>query len=168
MPLLKQKKTLKMLRFIQSLRQEFKAAFAEPAPFEIKPAQGLSVLPMRVVKVKHKPQGKASDMYEIEVQKNRDGKAVSGTFGFHTATAMRQNEGSVPELTGWDIDALKRGEKPLVGDQRSVRGRTTNTNNAKAKVYRTSQSGLLNPCPTSTSASPAADPPGRIGSAAGT
>lgn len=123
-----------MISLFTPILSALKAAFAEPTPFEIKPAQGLSVLPMRVVRVKHKPQGKASDMYEIEVQKNRDGKAVSGTFGFHTATAMRQNEGSVPDLTGWDIDALKRGEKPLVGDQRSVRGRTTNTNNAKAKA----------------------------------
>lgn len=123
-----------MLRFIKSIATEFNAAFGPQEAFAIKPAQGLSVLPMRVVKVKHKAAPKPSDMYEIEVQKNQNGKAVSGTFGFHTATAMRRNEGSVPELTEWDIDALKRGEKPLVGNERTVKGRLTNANNAKAKA----------------------------------
>lgn len=122
-----------MLRFIRTITAEFQAAFGPQESFVVTSSHGLSVLPMPIAKVKRSAPKADSDMYEIEVQKNKAGKAVSGTFGFHTATAIRQNEGSVPHLTEWDMDALKRGEKSLVGLQHTKAGRITNANNAKAK-----------------------------------
>jgi len=109
----------------------FNLIFGASVP--IKPLD-LCVLPMPPIKVaRQKAPPKPSDMYEIEVQKNKDGNPISGTFGFHTATALRQNEGSVPHLTEWDMEALRRGEKPLVGNQTTKLGRLTNANNDMAK-----------------------------------
>ena len=71
-------------------------------------------------------------MYEIEVQKNKDGRAVSGVFGFHTATAVRRNEGSVPYLTAYDESELKA--RNHWGKEHLKAGRLTNINNAKAKA----------------------------------
>ena len=91
------------------------------------------VLPPPIQRIVVDPPPPVADMYEINVQKNKDGKAVSGEFGFHTATAIRRNEGSVAHLTGWDIEALKRGEKSLWGNEMQKRGRITNAKNADAK-----------------------------------
>jgi len=93
----------------------------------------LCVLPMPVVKIKKAaPKPQESDMYEIEVQKNKDGKAVAGVFGFHTATAMRRNEGSIAHLTEYDVLELKA--RGYWGKENLKAGRLTNANNAKAKV----------------------------------
>lgn len=112
------------------LIQGFQAAFAQPAPAVV------CVLPMPAIKIRQPKAPTVEDMYEIDVQKNKDGKAVAGVFGFHTATAMRRNEGSVPHLTTFDIEMLKTsgGEKSLWGNERHKAGRITNSNNAAAKI----------------------------------
>lgn len=92
----------------------------------------LCVLPMPVMKTRQPKAQKEVDMYEIEVQKNKDGKAVSGVFGFHTATAMRRNEGSVSHLTDCDLSELKA--RGYWGKENQKAGRLTNANNAKAKA----------------------------------
>jgi len=90
------------------------------------------VLPAPPVRTETKKPPPVVDMYEINVQKNREGKAVSGEFGFHTATAMRRNEGSVHYLTEWDVKELK--SRGYWGNDHQKRGRITNANNAKAKT----------------------------------
>lgn len=108
-----------------TLINEVRAAFAQPAPTVV------CVLPMPVVKIKQQKPQKAVDLFEIDVQKNKDGKAVAGVFGFHVATAMRRNEGSVAHLTEYDISELKA--RGYWGKDSMKAGRITNANNTKAK-----------------------------------
>lgn len=90
------------------------------------------VLPMPVIKITVEAPPPPTDMYEINVQKNRDGKAVSGEFGFHTATAILQSEGSTPHLTQWDVSELNA--RGFWGNEKTKIGRTTNAHNARAKT----------------------------------
>lgn len=106
--------------------QGFQAAFAQPAPAVV------CVLPMPAVKIRQAKAPTVQDMYEIDVQKNKEGKAVAGVFGFHTATAMRRNEGSVAQLTEHDLNELKA--RGYWGKENLKAGRLTNSNNAKAKA----------------------------------
>jgi len=94
--------------------------------------KAVCVLPMPVVKIKQSKAKVVEDMYEIDVQKNEKGNAVSGVFGFHTATAMRRNEGSVVHLTEYDLTELKA--RGYWGKDHLKAGRITNANNAKAKA----------------------------------
>ena len=118
-----------VLRIFQSIKAELQSAFATPDPMRL----AICVLPMPPQRIKQvKPKETPSDMYEIEVQKNKDGRAVSGVFGFHTATAVRRNEGSVPHLTEFDESELKA--RNHWGKEHLKAGRLTNINNAKAKA----------------------------------
>lgn len=107
----------------------FNSLFADSTPIAPK---ALCVLPMPVMKTRQPKAKTVEDMYEIDVQKNKDGKAVAGVFGFHTATAMRRNEGSVAHLTEYDESELKA--RGYWGKEHLKAGRLTNANNAKAKA----------------------------------
>ena len=89
------------------------------------------VLPPPVQRIVVDPPPAPADMYEINVQKNKDGKAVSGEFGFNTATAILQSEGSTKHLTQWDVSELNA--RGFWGNEKTKIGRTTNANNARAK-----------------------------------
>lgn len=120
-----------MFASFRAIFNEVRAAFSEPTP--VVSGAVLCVLPMPVVKMKKAaPKPQESDMYEIEVQKNAAGKAVAGVFGFHTATAIRRNEGSAPSLTEYDELELKA--RGYWGKENLKAGRLTNANNAKAKA----------------------------------
>jgi hypothetical protein len=62
-------------------------------------ATGLCVLPMPRQKPEQIKKQKAADLYVIDRDRNE--------FGFHFASASRQNEGSIAELTAYDVRLLK-------------------------------------------------------------
>lgn len=81
-------------------------------------AAGTCVLP-ELRKIHKAPkQDKAPDAY-VENQ-------ATNTWGFHTATAINQNDGAVPELTGYDVTLLK--ERGYWG-----KGKTVAARNASCK-----------------------------------
>ena len=82
-------------------------------------AHGLCALPMPRERIKAPVKKKAADMYVIDQDRNQ--------YGFHTATAINQNEGSGPDLTGYDIELLK--ERTYWG------GKKVAAKNEQAKAY---------------------------------
>lgn len=66
---------------------------------------GMCVLPAPKQRQAAPPKPPPADLYVIDEYRNE--------FGFHTATAINQNKGSIPGLTGYDIDLLK--ERTLWG-----------------------------------------------------
>lgn len=94
--------------------------------FRIETPVAVCVLPYPPIKqdTKEEKSPPVADMYEIDLKKQE--------FGFHSATAIRRNEGSVYHLTDLDIKELK--SRGYWGNEHQKRGRVTNLNNAKAKV----------------------------------
>lgn len=85
-----------------NLFSEIKAAlFPEPQSLQTL-ATGLCVLPMPRQRYEAPKQETPADMYVIDQDKNE--------FGFHSATAQRQNNGGIPTLTGYDVTLLKERE----------------------------------------------------------
>jgi len=82
----------------------------QPTPPLAQLAYGLCALPMPGVRIEPVKKKKAADMYVID--------EATQTFGFHQATATRQNEGSEAGLTGRDIQILK--ERGYYGKTRDV------------------------------------------------
>lgn len=80
-------------------REIFSIFEQKPIPSLQKLAVGLCALPPVPVRVASKPKDKQKDMYVID--------EVRQEFGFHTATAIIQAEGSSPLLTDFDIQILK-------------------------------------------------------------
>jgi hypothetical protein len=91
-----------MMGFFEDIKRAFIPAHAIPLA-EL--SKGMCVLPIPIIKVKSTPKPPPADMYVIDEDRNE--------FGFHTATAVNQNSGSVPHLTGYDTSMLK--ERQLWG-----------------------------------------------------
>lgn len=102
-----------------NLISAIKSAFAPPDPPSLLSlASGLCALPAPLVVARAPKQKEAHDAFLEREETN--------TWGFHSATAQRQNEGSAPELTGYDIRLLK---------ERGYWGfKTVQAKNAKAKA----------------------------------
>lgn len=81
-----------------SIFQAIKAVFAPQIPDIGELATGLCVLPAPKRRQSAAKPEKAADMYVIDEVKNE--------YGFHSATATRQLEGSEPDLTETDISLL--------------------------------------------------------------
>lgn len=81
-----------------SILAAIKQAFMPEIPTLRDASAGLCVLPMPAARKEAPKQPKAVDLFVIDKDRN--------VFGFNSATAVRQTEGSVPALTQYDIDLL--------------------------------------------------------------
>ena len=91
-------------------------AINPPIPGLSEAAKGLCVLPPPVRLAKVKEALPPPDIYVIN--------EVTKSFGFHSATARNQFEGSVPEITNYDKQALiDRGQWPKKKQAQDVRSR---------------------------------------------
>jgi hypothetical protein len=89
-----------------SLLSDIKSVFSPSKPPTIgQLAHGLCVLPAPKARHQAPKTEAAPDMYTIN--------EVTQTYGFHSATAQRQNNGGIPELTGFDVTLLR--ERDLWG-----------------------------------------------------
>jgi hypothetical protein len=104
-----------------SIWSDIKAVFAPHQPQGLQQlATGLCVLPAPKVRHVAPPKAKVKDMYVID--------PVTATYGFHTATAQKQQDGSIDQLTGYDLEVLK--ERGYWGKERAVQAK-----NAACKAH---------------------------------
>jgi hypothetical protein len=89
-----------------NLLSAIKSAFAPSEPPTLAQlAHGLCVLPMPKARYQAPEKASVADMYVID----EDTK----TFGFHSATARKHENGGTPEITGYDVTLLR--ERDLWG-----------------------------------------------------
>lgn len=99
-----------------SLFSDIKAALSPREPQTISQlASGLMVLPLPKQRYQAPKQEPAPDMYTID--------DVTQTYGFHSATAIRQNNGGVPELTGYDVELLMERNLWGTGKNKALHGK---------------------------------------------
>lgn len=89
-----------------SFFSSIKSVFSQSEPPSLAQlASGLCALPAPKKRYEAPKQEEAPDMYTIN--------EATQTFGFHSATAQKQSNGGIPELTGYDVTLLR--ERDLWG-----------------------------------------------------